>query len=154
MEAPVGSGGYVSVKELVILANQVDLAAIDELLSLLPEMETWRGPFGQWVKPERQSDGSFVMGYFEQDERLERYRSALHRDFWSVLGHPDYRLQETYNAIVAGTDFSAANLDQIRFALFATVCVDKWVEGGLAELFESNRVVPLVKRLRALRQRF
>ncbi len=94
------------------------------------------------------------MGYFEQDERLERYRSAMQREFWNVLKHPDYQLQETYNAIKSGADFSAASLDQIRFALFATVCVDKWVEGGLAELFDYNRVVPLIQRLRVLRQRY
>lgn len=115
-------------------------------------MEAWRGPFGRWVEPEPSSDGSIALGYFEQDERLTTFRMAMERDFWNVLKHPDYQLQETYNAIAAGADWTAANMDQLRFALFATVCVDRWVDGGLAELFENNRIVPLVKRLSVLRQ--
>jgi hypothetical protein len=145
---------FASDKERAILASQVNFAAVDQLLSLLPEMETWRGPFGCWPKPTPSSDGSIVMAAFDEDERLAKYRLAMEHRFWNVLDHPDYQRQETYNAIAAGADWSAANMDQVRFALFATVCVDRWVDGGLAELFEGNRVVPIVQRLEVLRRRY
>ncbi len=141
-------------KGTTIRLGDVVLEAMDALLTLLPEIESWQGPFGAWEQPPSSSDGVVHFAFFAEDERIERYRAALTHAFWDVRDHPDYRLQETYNSLAAGASVTHANLEQVRFMLFATVCVERWVDGGLAGLFEAGRIAPVVRRLQELRERY
>jgi hypothetical protein len=124
---------------------------MDELLRFLPVFEI---PNRQYVKDwgggETTALGAITVPYpIYCDDVLEFYTLAG-QTHWSDF---DYNPREAYDMLSDDECISTASLDELRTMLTYCVRGERFADGHWAHMLESGRIVALLRRLAALRNK-
>jgi hypothetical protein len=124
---------------------------MDELLRFLPLFEI---PNRQYVKDwgggETTAEGTITVPYPIYCDDVLQFYTLAGQTHWSDF---DYSPREAYDMLRDDECISTASLDELRTMFTYCVRGERFADGHWAHMLESGRIVALLRRLAALRNK-
>ena len=124
---------------------------LDDLLSLIPELEGYKGSFGE--HDFRKEGKTLYMGAFIHSPLLDKIIFAIHESELRItFDWPSWQ-DEAERICHEPGELEKVDLETIRKLLTLHMRKERFCEGHLASVCESGLMLSTLKRLKALRDK-
>jgi hypothetical protein len=128
-------------------------AKLRRLAAFLPAFESPGFQFGEWVSPQRNSDGVITLGYFRLGNTAESLIQAAYESHWLKTGF-DWSVwmksDRARQLMQRPAGIRDATADELFSMLTAVIRGNRYSEGALAGAYESGLLVAILRRAGAL----
>lgn len=125
---------------------------LNALAAFLPRMETPDFSAGKWEGGEREEDSTIQMPWFRSSGVVADFVKAAYDLGWIInFDWPEWARTEEAIRLRDDPQFLAtATADQLAKLLTVVVRQDRFVEGSLAEAFETGLIRSILQRAKSL----
>lgn len=125
------------------------LARLEPMLEFLDAFPVGEEP-GEWRGGDRDAQGVMQMPWFERNETLDRFTSAVAQGQWMIVADWSPWVEAASAAAEDPSRFETATPEELAQALTVYIRADRFSEGSLAGVAKSGALTAIVRRMAAL----